>query len=46
MREGLDHWQFVYAAYALGVLGTVGLIVQSWTAMRRAEARRERSRDQ
>ena len=35
-----------YAAYALGVGGTLALVLQSWTAMRRAEARRERSRDQ
>lgn len=46
MREGLDHWHFVYAAYALGVLGTLGMIVQSWAAMRRAETRRDRSREQ
>ncbi len=45
MREGLDHWQFVYAAYAVGVVGTLLLIAQSWAAMRRAEARRERSRE-
>lgn len=46
MHEGLNHWQFVYAAYAIGVLGTLILIGQSWAAMRRAEARRERSREQ
>jgi nitrate reductase gamma subunit len=46
MREGLDHWNFVYAAYVLGVLGTLVLTGWSWLAMRRAEARRERSREQ
>ncbi len=46
MREGLDHWQFVYAAYAAGVLGTLVLTGWSWLAMRRAEARRERGREQ
>ena len=41
MREALDHWPFVIAAYALGVLGTLALVGWSWLAMRRAEARRE-----
>jgi hypothetical protein len=45
MREGLDHWTFVYAAYALGVLGTLALTGWAWLAMRRAEARREQSRE-
>ena len=44
MHEGLNHWAFVYADYALGVSGTAALVLYSWTAMRRAEARRERSR--
>lgn len=41
MREGLDQWEFVIAAYALGVLGTLAMAAWSWLAMRRAEARRE-----
>lgn len=45
MREGLDHWPFVYAAYAIGVIGTLLLVGWSWLGMRRAEARRDRSRD-
>jgi len=45
MRETLDQWNFVLAAYALGVAGTVIMIGWSWIAMRRAEARRERSRE-
>ena len=44
MRENLNQLAFVYAAYALGVGGTVALVLHSWAAMRRAEARRERSR--
>ncbi|MBS0481747.1 MAG: heme exporter protein CcmD [Proteobacteria bacterium] len=44
MHEGLNHWTFVIAAYAIGIAATAGLIGWSWTAMRRAEARRERSR--
>jgi hypothetical protein len=45
MREGLDHWPFILASYALGIGGTLLLVAQSWLAMKRAEARRERSRD-
>ena len=44
MRENLNQLAFVYAAYALGVGGTAALVLHSWTAMCRAEARRERSR--
>ncbi len=45
MREALDHWPFIVASYALGIVGTVVMIGWSWLAMRRAEARRERSRE-
>jgi hypothetical protein len=41
MREGLDQWEFVIAAYAIGVLGTLAMAGWSWLAMKRAEARRE-----
>lgn len=34
----LDPWPFILAAYALTVLGTFGLALWSWLAMRRAEA--------
>lgn len=44
MREQLNQWNFVLAAYAIGVAGTTVMIVWSWLAMRRAEARRARSR--
>lgn len=44
MREGLDHWPFIAASFALGIGGTLMLVAQSWLAMRRAEARRDRSR--
>jgi hypothetical protein len=42
--EGLNQWHFVAAAYAVGLFGTVTLLVQSWFAMRRAERRREGTR--
>jgi len=45
MSENLNHWTFVIASYVLGVAGTGLLIAHSWIAMRRAEARRERSRE-
>ena len=44
-REILDQWQFVYAAYALGIGGTLATVAWSWIAMRRAEGRRDRSRE-
>ncbi len=44
MREGLDQWSFVIAAYAVGVAGTLATAAWSWLAMRRAEARRDASR--
>ena len=44
MREALDQWDFVIAAYAIGVLGTLGLVAWSYYAMRRAEARRDKAR--
>lgn len=44
MREGLDHWTFVIAAYAIGIAVTAVLAGWSWLAMTRAEALRDRSR--
>jgi uncharacterized membrane protein YgdD (TMEM256/DUF423 family) len=44
MREALDPWPFVIAAYALAIGGTLALLGWSWLAMRRAERRREDTR--
>ena len=44
MREALDQWNFVIAAYAVGVAGTLVTAAWSWLAMRRAERKREESR--
>ncbi len=44
MREALDQWDFVIAAYAVGVLGTLAMVGWAWLDMRRAERRREASR--
>ena len=46
MREALDPWPFVIAAYALSVGATLALVTWSWLAMRRAEKRREEARGQ
>lgn len=44
MREGLDQWTFVLAAYAIGVAATLILVGWSWLAMRAAERRRDETR--
>ncbi|MCP9223589.1 hypothetical protein MKP08_12610 [Erythrobacter sp. LQ02-29] len=44
MKEALDQWDFVVAAYAIGVVGTLATVAWSWWAMKRAEARREKAR--
>ena len=44
MREALDQGNYVIAAYAVTVIGTLALVAWSWLAMRAAERRRERSR--
>jgi heme export protein D (CcmD) len=37
----MNPWPFVIAAYALTLLGTAGLTLASWAAMRRAEREAE-----
>ncbi|HWK42394.1 MAG TPA: hypothetical protein VNR60_10730 [Croceibacterium sp.] len=44
MREGLDQWNFVIAAYAVTIAGTLALVAWSWLAMRAAERRRDEGR--
>lgn len=44
MREALDHWPFVIAAYALGIGATLALVGWSGLAMRRAERDRDEGR--
>lgn len=45
MREALDPWAFVIAAYAIGLGGTLATALWSWLAMRRAERLRELGRE-
>ncbi|WP_201290896.1 hypothetical protein [Croceibacterium salegens] len=44
MREALDQWDFVIAAYAICIVATLLLAGWSWQAMVRAEKRREEAR--
>jgi hypothetical protein len=44
MRENLDQWTYVLAAYAVGILATLVLVGWSWLAMTRAETRRDETR--
>ncbi|WP_197274569.1 hypothetical protein [Novosphingobium sp. AAP83] len=44
MREGLDQWDYVMAALAIGVVGTLLLVGLSLVAMIRAERRRDKVR--
>jgi hypothetical protein len=44
VREALDQWNYVIAAYVLGVGATLALVAWSWLAMVRAEARRDKVR--
>lgn len=45
MREALDQWDFVVAAYTLGIGGTLAMLAWSWLAMTRAEGRRRAGRE-
>ncbi|HEY0626282.1 MAG TPA: heme exporter protein CcmD [Allosphingosinicella sp.] len=38
----MNHWPFIVGAYAVALVGALGLTAQSWLAMRRAEAEAER----
>lgn len=41
MREALDQWDFVIAAYVVGLGALLALMIWSWQAMRKAEKRRD-----
>jgi hypothetical protein len=44
MHERLNQWEFVWAALAIGVTGTVVMVGWSLQAMWRAERRRDKAR--
>ncbi|MEP3050090.1 MAG: hypothetical protein ABJP48_02625 [Erythrobacter sp.] len=41
MREALNQWDFVIAAYSVSAITIVMLIVWAWFAMRTAERKRD-----
>jgi hypothetical protein len=45
MREALDPWTFVVAAYVIAVGGTLAMVAWSWLSMKKAEARRDKARE-
>ena len=44
MREALDPWLFVNAAYAVTIVATLALAGWSWWAMHATERRRDETR--
>jgi hypothetical protein len=44
MREALDQWTFVLAAYAVTIAATLAMVGWSWLAMQAAERRRDAGR--
>ena len=46
MRENLDQWDFVIAAYAVTIVAVLALTWWSWLAMKAAERRREQGREE
>ncbi len=44
MRENMAQWDYVIAAYALGLAALALLIIWAWRSMRTAEAKRDQAR--
>lgn len=44
MKEALDQWDFVVAAYVVAVVGTLAMVGWAWLSMKRAEKRRDEVR--
>ncbi len=44
IRENLNQWDFVVAAYVVGIAGTLAMAVWAWQTMRSAEKRRDKVR--
>ncbi|MCB2083116.1 MAG: heme exporter protein CcmD [Sphingomonadaceae bacterium] len=44
MRENLDQWNYVIAAYAIALVAIAAIVAWSWYDMRRAERRREEAK--
>lgn len=41
----MNHWHFIFAAYAVVAIGIAGVSIANWRAMRRAEHAAERLKD-
>jgi acyl-CoA synthetase (AMP-forming)/AMP-acid ligase II len=41
----VNHWTFIIAAYAITIVGAVGVTLHSYLVMRRAERRSDSLRD-
>ncbi len=37
----MNHWPFIIGSYAVGIIGTLGVVLSSFLAMRRAERQAE-----
>jgi len=44
MREALDQWTFVVAAYAVTIVATLALVGWSWLSLKAAERKCDDSR--
>ena len=44
IRESLDQWDYVVAAYAVAIPAIAALLIFSWLRMRKAERAREEAR--
>jgi hypothetical protein len=44
MREQMAQWDFVIAAYVIGLVALALLTIWAWRSMARAEARRDAAR--
>lgn len=44
IREGLNQWDFVIAAYVVGAFGTAIMVAWAWQSMRAAEKRRDEAK--
>ncbi|WP_334183616.1 hypothetical protein [Novosphingobium sp.] len=44
MREAMNPWTFVVAAYAVGLGATLAMVAWSLLSMKRAESRRDEAR--
>ena len=44
IRESLDQWDYVFAAYAVAIPAIAAMLILSWLRMRKAERARDEAR--